>query len=216
MVMGSNRSTARAVLIGLVLVGCDRSCARTGREAPGGGGATPGGSSRGAGFDLSGTDCSDGLVRCVEGRVEASRLAHLPHPCGSLKEGKNECACPWDTVANCASGCADEGLVAIGDADAGTRQLCRVEPAAGGGIGAIARPPLPGDPGLLAPRICSDVGVACTDGMVRSCDGAGAPEQVSAFCVHGCEPGIAIDHGERMIGDGAAAILCRRAHAERR
>src|SRR5215207_6103511 len=50
--------------------------------------------------------------------------------------------------------CSDGGLVAIADPDAGSRQLCRVEPAA---LGAIARPPLPGDPAFLAPRICNDV-----------------------------------------------------------
>lgn len=149
----------------------------------------------------------------MEGRVEASRLAHLPHPCGSLKEGRNACACPWDTVANCGHGCAVEGLVATGEPDAGARQLCRVDPAA---FGAVVRPPLPGDPGIASPRICADVGVACIEGSVRRCGGAGTPEQVLAVCVLGCDPGIGIDHGERMIGDGAAEILCRRAHAERR
>lgn len=131
-----------------------------------------------------------------------------------MKEGRNECACPWDLVTICGEpGCAVEGIVAIADPDAGARQLCGVSPAA---FGAVARPPLPGDPGLVSPRICNDVGVACIDGSVRSCDGAGSPEQVLSVCLHGCDPGIGIDHGERMIGDGAAAILCRRAHAERR
>jgi hypothetical protein len=133
-----------------------------------------------------------------------------------MKEGRNECACPWDTVTICGHGCAVEGLVAIADPDAGARQLCRVEAAALGASAGIARPPLPGDPALLSPRICNDVGVDCIEGSVRSCNGAGSPEQVLAVCLHGCDPGIAIDHGERMIGDGAAAILCRRAHAERR
>jgi hypothetical protein len=165
---------------------------------------------------LAGTDCSDGLVRCVEGRIEASRLAHLPHPCGSpsLEEGRrSECVCPWDVVATCEDGCAAEGLVAIADPDAGGRKLCAVDKAA---WGAVARPPLPGDPALLEPRICNDVALVCVDGAVRRCDGAGAPEQIVAVCVQGCDPGIAIDHGDRMIGDGVAQILCRRAHAERR
>lgn len=199
--MVASRSTICVLLVAGLVSACDR-CNGVRREPPNGGGGT-----------LAGTDCSDGLVRCVEGRVEASRLAHLPHPCGSLKEGRNECACPWDTVATCGQGCAVEGLVAIADPDAGGRQLCRVEPAA---FGAVIRPPLPGDPGIVSPRICNDVGVDCIEGSVRSCSGAGTPEQVLAVCVHGCDPGIAIDHGERMIGDGAAAILCRRAHAERR
>ena len=131
-----------------------------------------------------------------------------------MKEGRNECVCPWDPVAICGEeGCAVEGTVAIADADAGARQLCGVPPAA---FGAVARPPLPGDPTPVSPRICNDVRVACIDGTVRSCDSAGSPEHVLAVCLHGCDPGIAIDHGESMIGDGAAAILCRRAHAERR
>lgn len=199
--MGRARSTTIVLLAAALALGCERSCLGPRREAPESGGAS-----------LGGTDCSDGLARCVEGRVEASRLAHLPHPCGSMKEGRNECVCPWETVGICASGCAAEGVVAIADADAGVRQLCRA-PAA---LGAIARPPLPGDPVFLAPRICNDVFVACIEGAVRRCDGAGSPEQVFAVCLHGCDPGIAIDHGESVIGDGAAAILCRRAHAERR
>lgn len=202
LVMGRARSTAHVLLGAAIALACDRSSCGPRREAPGTGGTS-----------LGGTDCSDGLVRCVEGRVEASRLAHLPHPCGSMKEGRNECVCPWDTVRICASGCAVEGLVAIADPDAGSQQLCRVEPAA---LGAIVRPPLPGDPAFLAPRICNDVRLACIEGAVRSCTGAGSPEQVLAVCLHGCDPGIAIDHGESVIDDGAAAILCRRAHAERR
>jgi hypothetical protein len=204
-VMESPRSTAGLLLVGVLVFGCEGGCERgcERRNAPSVGGAT-----------LAGTDCSDGLVRCVEGQVETSRLAHLPHPCGSMKEGKrSECVCPWDIVARCEKGCVAEGLVAIGDPDAGSRQLCRVDETA---LGTVLRPPLPGDPGLVTPRICNDVGVDCIDGSVRRCDGAGAPEQILSVCLHGCEPGIAIDHGERMIGDGAAEILCRRAHAERR
>ena len=200
--LGRTLAAIAIVSTALVCAACDRGCGGLRREAPVSGSAS-----------LSGTDCSDGLVRCVDGRVEASRLAHLPHPCGSMKEGRNECVCPWDSVGNCAFGCAVEGLVAFGDADAGATRLCRVDPAA---TGAIARPPLPGDPAFIAPRICSDVGVTCIEGSVRSCDGAGAPEQVLAVCHHGCDPGIAIDHGERTIGTGVAEILCRRAHAERR
>lgn len=205
--MGPPRSTTGTLIAAVLLLGCERGC--DGGCGPGLGRGAP----NGGGYDLGGTDCSDGLVRCVEGRVEASRLAHLPHPCGSMKEGKSECVCPWDTVATCGKGCAVEGLVAIGDRDAGSRQLCGLEPAA---LGDVARPALPGDPALLSPRICSDVGVVCSEGAVRICGGAGTPEQVVSVCLHGCDPGIGIDHGERMIGDGAAAILCRRPHAERR
>lgn len=195
------RSVSRLVLVtaGLVLGGCDRGCLPiSGRATPDAGEVA-----------LMGTDCSDGLVRCVEDRVEVSRLAHLPHPCGSLTEARGACACPWDTVARCPNGCAAQGLVAVGDADAGARQLCRPS-------SSVMRPLLPGDPAASSPRICGEASVACRDDVVRVCDEPGRAERLVAVCLHGCEPGIGIDHGESAIDDGVAAILCRRDHAERR
>ncbi len=190
----------RALVLGFALgvAGCERGCARSGLTTPDAGAA-----------DLMGTDCSDGLVRCVEDRVEASRLAHLPHPCGSLAEGRGACVCPWDTVARCPAGCAAPGLIAVGDADAGARQLCRPD-------ANVARPVLPGDPVARSPAICREASVVCRDDVVRICDEAGRPERLVGVCLHGCEAGIGIDHGETAIDDGVAAILCRRDHAERR
>lgn len=187
-----------ALLVAFALAGCGRACGR--------GGAA----SREDGVvDLGGTDCSDGLVRCSGDRVEASRLAHLPHPCGGSPEGQGSCACPWDVVARCASGCAVPELVAIADPDAGAAQLCRPERP-------VARPILPGDPAALEARICADRSVVCRDGVVRICDAPGAAERAVAACIAGCATEIAVDHGASAIGDGVAAILCRRDHAERR
>ena len=155
---------------------------------------------------LEGTDCSDGLARCVDNRVEVSRLAHLPHPCGGTAEGRGACACPWDFVATCETGCAASGLVAAAGPDVAIRQLCRPD-------ANIVRPSFPGD---AAPRICAGPGLMCADGAVRVCDQAGRPERVLGICLHGCEPGIAIDHGEWAIDNGLPLILCRRDHAERR
>lgn len=196
--MPKSPATLLVLALALGISGCGRGCAKAGRGAPDAGA-----------LDLMGTDCSDGLVRCVEDRVEVSRLAHLPHPCGSLTEGRGACVCPWDTVARCPSGCAAPGLVALGDADAGSRQLCRPD-------AIVARPVLPGDQVAGSPRICGDSSVACRDGVVRICDEPGRPERLVAVCLDGCEAGIGIDHGESVIDDGVAAILCRRDHAERR
>lgn len=192
------RSALLVLVLALGAGGCERGCAGRGRATRDAGG-----------FDLAGTDCSDGLVRCVEDRVEVSRLAHLPHPCGSITEGRAACVCPWDTVGRCPNGCAAPGLVAVGGADAGVRQLCRPD-------AIVARPVLPTDPAAATPRICGEPSVACRDGVVRVCEEPGRPERLVAVCLLGCEAGIAVDHGETVIDDGVAAILCRRDHAERR
>jgi hypothetical protein len=196
-VVRTNRLVPFVVLIGLPLGGCKRGCVQLPT-----GGAEDGSSSLG----LEGTDCSDGLARCVDDRVEVSRLAHLPHPCGSTPEGRGACACPWDAVARCDTGCAAAGLVALAEPDVASRQLCR--PAA-----ILSRPAFPAD---ATPRICAGAAVVCVDGIVRICDEGGRPERLLAVCLHGCDPGIAIDHGEGVIADGFSAILCRRDHAERR
>jgi hypothetical protein len=173
-------------------------------------------STRDQGMDLTGTDCSDGLLRCVDGVVEASRRAHLPNPCGPGPENQ-ACRCPWDVVTRCFSGCAAEGLEVLGEAaDGGAAQLCRPDLV-------VARPILPGD--AVSTDICSDEGIACVDGVVRGCEGAGRPSQAYALCLDGCEPRVAVgaftpgntaSPGTNKTLDGVVAILCRRAHAERR
>lgn len=203
----------------LFVSGCERGCLSrwlaergVGGGAPeGSGGAAPPGKPRT--LDLSGTDCSDGLLRCTGGRVEASRAAHLPHPCGAARMGEREpaCQCPWDVVGACPSGCASDGLEAIGaPTDAGVAQLCRPDVP-------VARPVLPGDP--IPIDICAHEGVACVDGIVRTCEAPGQPVRALAMCLDGCQRHVGIDDvdpGALTNPDGLVSILCQRGHAERR
>jgi hypothetical protein len=189
------------VLFVIVITGCERGCLAQKDRARAN-------ASGGPGIDLSGTDCSDGMVRCAAGRIEASRAAHLPHPCGDpgALEKRGGCTCPWDVIGQCTSGCAEEGLEVLAPPDAGAK-VCRPD-------APVARPMLPGDP--FEPTVCTSEGVQCTDGIVRQCESSGRPSRAIAFCLAGCDPGIAIDHGEPANPDGVSMILCRRPHAERR
>jgi hypothetical protein len=111
-------------------------------------------------------------------------------------------------LAQCGSGCADEGIEVIaGSPDASINQLCR--PAI-----PVARPILPGDLGGV--EICSEEGTVCVDGIVRYCDRPGQPVRPLARCLYGCQPGFIVDHGETKNPDGIASILCRRDQPERR
>jgi len=222
------RRTPRSLVTVAALVfstsACERGCLGrwlsergVGGETPeGSGGAAPQGKTRT--LDLTGTDCSDGLLRCRDGRVEASRTAHLPHPCGAARSGERQvaCECPWDVVAACPSGCASEGLEVLGAPDAGVVDaLCRPDEP-------VARPILPGDP--IPSEICAREGVACVDGSVRICEAPGQPVRLLARCLEGCQPHVGIDvdpgietePGASTNLDGLASILCRRRHAERR
>ncbi len=206
------------LLLVVLVSGCERGCLARwlGERGVGGeppessGGVAPQGKTRS--LDLSGTDCSDGLLRCRDGRVEASRAAHVPAACGGGRTGERQpaCECPWDVVATCASGCASDGLEVIGaPTDAGTAQLCRPDVP-------VARPVLPGDP--IPNEICATAGVACVDGIVRTCEAAGHPARPLATCLDGCQPhvGIDVEPGETKNPDGLVSILCQRRHAERR
>lgn len=193
----------------LAILGCDRGClARvTGRGEPP---PDPGGVTA-----LDGTDCSDGLARCVEGRLELARAAHLPYPCGKPGEATRVCACPWETVDRCRNGCALDGTTVFAEGDAGVvlTQLCRPDEV-------VARPVNAADP--PAAGVCNTEGWACVNGVVRACAGAGMPIQPLAVCIHGCEAATGLPEGESpplvegKSVDGATAILCRRTHAERR
>lgn len=219
----TSRTFVVLVALALSTSACERGCLGrwlgergVGGETPeGSGGAAPQGKTRT--LDLTGTDCSDGLLRCRDGRVEASRAAHLPYPCGAGRSGERPaaCECPWDAVAACPSGCVRDGLEVIGAPDAGTEQLCRPD-------FPVARPVLPGDP--IPSEICAGEGVACADGIVRVCEAPGQPVRALATCLNGCQPHVGIDidpgidigHGAPKDPDGLASILCRRRHAERR
>jgi hypothetical protein len=202
-------SVVASVVAVLGLAGCERGClARTlsdrRTDAP----------DAAATFDLGGTDCSDGLARCVDGRIEVSRAAHLPHPCApsgaSPEDRRRLCECPWDLAGRCASGCAVDGVEVVATADVAATQLCAaLEP--------IARPMTPADPRVDG--VCASEEVRCESGVVRVCDAPGRPVRPVAVCLDGCEPAIGWPEGvpgERATGAGAGAILCRRPHAERR
>ena len=200
--------------LALSVSACERGClARRLQDrslSPTPGGEGPRGSARpdgAAAFDLAGTDCSDGLGRCSEGRVEVSVAGHVPHPCSAPRERPGSCECAWRAIASCDAGCVKDGLEVLATADVAAVQLCApIEP--------LLRPLLPSEATTVT--ICADEGVSCVEGVVRVCDHRGQPAQLVAGCAHGCAGGIAIDLEDLRTGDGRAVILCRRAHAERR
>lgn len=217
-----SRETWRAarglVLLGVIgtLPGCERGCARIDEArravAPGAGGATPSGSS--PRIDLAGTDCSDGLARCLHGAVEVSRLAHLPSPCTapgtSPERGAGACECPWDAIGPCRHGCALEGAVVVVGPEAARAQLCRPGPDE-----LPSHPPGPDE--LARVEVCPEEGAQCRDGIVHRCERAGAPSRVLGVCTHGCATDVAgFEAGEALPTDGLVSILCRRSTAERR
>jgi hypothetical protein len=218
--LSRRRRLLGGVVAALLTAGCERGCLATWLGERGIGGATPDGTGpRGPGtsspFDLSGVDCSDGLLRCTEGRVEASRAAQLPSSCAdpSRSTGKNpsekgaSCTCPWEPVATCPSGCVEDGLEIVGWPDAGWPQLCRPETD-------VARPLLAVEEQGV--QICAREGYACEGGIVRLCTRPGQPVQLLAKCLYGCQPDVEVDPGETKNLNGVLAILCRRDHAERR
>lgn len=193
-----------------VSAACDRGCltkrwikAHSGASSPDGRGEAP--------MDLAGTDCSDGLLRCKDGTVEASVRAVLPPSCAQTRP-EGACLCPWETVARCRAACALDGVEVIASTDAGRMQLCGPE-------APVARPILPGDPPSTG--VCAAEGVRCVDSVVRSCESPGLPPRAYAYCLNGCEPSVSLDEGltpgwTNRTADGVVAILCRRDHAERR
>lgn len=211
------RRTPRAAALVALAFGvsaCERGCLSTwlaDRSAsPGGGGERPRGSGdrdgAAGGFDLGGTDCSDGLARCVAGRIEVSVAGHVPHPCTS-REKSGACECAWKAAGTCEAGCLEDGLEAVATAEVAIAQLCTP-------LAPALRPLLPSESAVVT--ICADESVSCVDGVVRSCPAPGQPARALGACVAGCAAGIGVEPGDLLTSDGAAAILCRRAHAERR
>lgn len=189
---------------------CERGCLSAWLSERAGPGATGeralGADGAGGRFDLAGTDCSDGLARCVGGRVETSVAGHIPYPC-TPQEKTGACTCAWSIVAQCKSSCVKEGLVVAATGAVAIEQLCATaEPA--------TRPLLPTEASSIP--ICAEESVSCVDGIVRSCAAPGQPARLVAACVSGCAAGIGLEPGDLGTSDGAATILCRRAHAERR
>lgn len=202
------------VTLALGVSACERGCLSTWLAdrsgSPGIGGEGPRGSrdrdAAGRTFDLGGTDCSDGLARCVDGRVETSVAGHVPYPCTAGEKG-GACECAWHPEARCEAGCVKEGVEVVATAEIARVQLCApTEPA--------LRPLLPAESASVS--ICADESASCADAIVRACAGPGQPARLVGACVSGCAAGIGVEPGDLLTADGAAAILCRRAHAERR
>ncbi len=208
--LGVKRPVALLSLMALALAGCERGCLTTWLEEQGigarAGGARAAADDAGP-FVLGGTDCSDGLARCTNGRVEVSRAAHLPYPCGGATERSGACVCPWEAVGGCESGCASDGLEIVAPPDVAREQLCNA-------ADLVLRPLLPSERSVVS--ICAEEGFSCREGIVQLCARTGQPAQRIAGCVEGCAHDVQVDHGDRVTPDGAATILCRRAHAERR
>ena len=91
--------------------------------------------------------------------------------------------------------------------EAAVEQLCATpEP--------VLRPATPAETAQVT--ICAEEGVSCVEGVVLACVARGQPARLAGVCVSGCASGVALEPGDVLTGDGAASILCRRAHAERR
>ena len=113
-------------------------------------------------------DCPDGLARCEDGTVSASRLATLRVPCVGPASA---CTCPWEAVAACPDGCAADGVEVVIERDRAAGQLC----APGRDAGALAASPLPpADAGVLpaSPLPTVDAGeTVCEEGDRYRCAG---------------------------------------------
>ena len=181
-------------LLTLSLLGCERGCARSWFEEHGVAGDgkrhAPGSPA------LNAVDCPDGLARCTGGIVEASRLTMVPQPCRGTPE---QCACPWERVAECDRGCVVDGVVVVAEREKASVQLCAPEPDAG----PRARTLPAASPGRCEEdelyRCASGAVVACTEGAVVG------------VCVHGCfAEGASVDREIDMSREAAFAILCSR------
>jgi hypothetical protein len=208
---------SRALVLAALTIGlsaCERGCLMRWFEdrsaSPGLGADGPRGSAARDGapsFELGGIDCSDGLARCVDGRVEVSVAGHVPSPCTAPRERPGSCACAWAPAATCAAGCVKDGIEVVASAEVARDQLCASpEP--------LLRPLSPTE--VLTVPICAEDGASCVDGRVQVCTSRGQPALLLGACAKGCATGIGVEPGDLLTGDGPAAILCRRAHAERR
>jgi hypothetical protein len=176
------------VALAAALPACERGCLKSCLEERG---ATADAMSP---MPLHAVDCSDGLARCVEGRIETSRAFSYPSPCSGA-----QCACPWDRVSTCPRGCVvDDVEVAMTPARA-VVQLCAPDPAI------VFSRPAPADAGVVVR--CDGERFHCSGGIVVAC--ARAPEPV-AVCDRGCaDDGAALDD-ETVTLSAAIAILCAR------
>jgi len=204
--MRSPHGTVSFLLLSISLgsIGCERGCGWGWLREHGVAGAPR---ARGSSaLPTDGLDCPDGLARCADGEVEASRLARIAQPC---RGPESACTCPWEPVATCAHGCVADGLEVIIERSLAATQLCAPE------TGPPSRPswkgPVVVGPTTEPPAGC-DVGqlYRCAGGVVVDC----AAHLVAASCSRGCfAEGAAIDEGDRdepVRREAAFAILCSR------
>lgn len=141
-------------------------------------------------------DCPPGLARCVGSVVELSQAFRHPEPCTGPAE---RCACPWEILGRCESGCVADDLEVPILADRATRQLCSPSP---------AEPPAAYPPPLRIPtlEVCGDERYRCDGGRVVEC----GPPRLIAICNRGCaEEGETLDDAT-LNGPMAILLLCDR------
>ena len=191
-------------LIALASIGCQRGCGWDWLREHGVGGPPPSASGT---VPMNVLDCPDGLARCFDGTVEASRLLGIAQPC---RGPESVCTCPWDRVGYCARGCAADGIEVVIDRTHAARQLCAPEPDANPNdatswkrrvVDAMAPPAASCDEAQL---------YRCARGLVVDC----AVHVVLAACTRGCfAEGAAIEadaQDESVSREAAFAILCSR------
>lgn len=219
------RACARAaLLVGAVAVlgGCERGCARRYAEHL----LSPGSSEiPRPGSDLPSTaTCPDALARCTGGHVVAA--ARPPPDMRCSPEG---CACPWDDLGACATGCVAEGLELDVARERALTQMCAPKPGAESTFAiAVAPGSIPAADGRtggstrpMSEQADEDTGVEerpfveaaceiekyrCDGGVVFACEGG----RISLFrCLHNCA-----EEGSTVLASvspaQAAALLCRR------
>jgi hypothetical protein len=210
-------SAPMAIALALASGGCERGCTREWLAERGLGAPTP---TAPGPMPLGATDCPDGLARCEEGTVSASRLATLPSSRMPCPGPAAECVCPWDPVGECGAGCAADGAEIVVERGLAVAQLCAPAPDAGSfamPVVPAATPPLATTPppAGAAPaaargepdRPCEEGDrYRCSDGRVVEC----ASGRALARCVRGCfSEGTSIDDDD-VSREAAFAILCSR------
>jgi hypothetical protein len=170
---------------------------------------------------LHGTDCPDGLARCVAGAVEVSHVARVPNPCPQATIHPEECQCPWEAIETCPKGCSAEGTVVVTPPSQAAPRLCAPDP---------SNPPARPAPAAIPPAgACTDTPPGtyrCVGSLVVSCADATAATpttpadprappipRVIAACIRGCadesQGGDFLDE-EEADPEAAARILCAR------
>jgi hypothetical protein len=155
---------------------------------------------------LPGTDCPDGLARCDDGTVKASRLAVLPAGC---RTADGPCRCPWDVLGSCRAGCVAEGAELVIEPSLALAQLCTPQPDAGALVSLPRALGLaPSDERPERDRSCEEgEAFRCVGGDIVSC----SERRTVASCVHGCyRDEAAVEDDTNLSREQAYALLCSR------